>query len=110
MFEFSLHQFNRCVEVILQSLWTTAPVIGFDFAGSSGVSTPVEPTLFKPIRRINRCLFFSCCRLCLTGLTDESKFTYVGLTGEVYLAVFPACFRVYSRLFLGLFGVGVAPL
>ena len=41
--------------------------VGLDFVGSSGVTTPVELTLFKPIRRINRCLSFSCYRLCIIG-------------------------------------------
>ena len=33
---------------VLEPLWTTAPRLEFDFVGSSGVLSPVEPTLFKP--------------------------------------------------------------
>ena len=33
---------------VLLPLWTTAPMHEFDFVGSSGVLSPVEPTLFKP--------------------------------------------------------------
>ena len=106
--------FNRCIEIsVLLPLWTTAPTPEVDFVGSSGVCTPVEPTLFKPLRRINRCVPFFCCRLCLTGLTDAYEFIYVGSTGDIYCACFcpplRVCFRSCSRLFLGLSCVGVAP-
>ena len=43
------------VKGVLQSLWTTAPAFKLDFAGSSGVVTPVEPTDGFEQRRFNRC-------------------------------------------------------
>ena len=34
--------------------YTTAPTLHLEFVGSSGAVSPVEPTVFKPERRINR--------------------------------------------------------
>jgi len=85
--EISHCRFFRCsAGFVLLPLWTTAPTLEFDFVGSSGVASTVELTLFKPMRRINRWLLFSCCQLCLTGLTDAFKFIFVGSTGELYRA------------------------
>ena len=57
-------------------------------------------------------IVFHCCWLWLIGSTDILRLIYVGSTGELYCAVsctvFRSCFRDCSRLFLGLFCVGVA--
>ena len=101
-------------KVVLQSLWTTAPAFKLDFAGSSGVVTPVEPTEFKPLRRINRRLL-SHAAGSVRWLNRRGAPVHVGSTGvytvfvsqQLSLAV---CFLVSSRLFLGVFCVSVAPL
>ena len=64
------HRFNRCSQVCLSSLWTTAPTLAFNFVGLSGA------------------LSSYCCRLYDVGLTDEFKSILVGSTG-VYI---PCCF------------------
>ena len=101
-------------EFILQSLWTTAPAFKLDFAGSSGVVTPVEPTQFKPLRRINRCLL-SRAAGSVRRLNRRGAHVHVGSTGVYTVCVFQQLllavyFRVTSRLFLGPFCVSVAPL
>ena len=81
--------------VVLLSLWTTALALIVDFVGLTGA------------------LFYRA-----AGSVSSVKPTYSSLCTSdqpvIYsaesCAVLRVCFRVYSRLFLGLFCVGVAPL
>jgi len=51
-------------EFDLQSLWTTEPVFKFEFIGSSGIPTSVEPTLLKASASVQPVFASLCCRLC----------------------------------------------
>ena len=112
---FSQRRLNRCLESqFLWSLWTTGPVLEIDFVRSSGVVTPVEPTLFKHIRRINRCSCFYCCRLYAsvkpTRCPCARRFNRCVYRALFQLHLRVVCFHSTSRLFLGLFCGSVAPL
>ena len=84
----------------------------FDFVGSSGVLTPVEPTLFKSERRINRWLSFAAAgsarRLNRQGALCARWFNRCVYRAYFQLLLLAICFRATSHLFLGLFRVGLA--
>ena len=113
---FCFHRFNRCsAHLVLVFLWTTTPALVNDFVGSSGVVSPVEPTPCHSLHRINRRSLLLLPAL-PHRLNRRSLNSCVGSTGGLYrafsstgsCAVFCACFRICSSLFLGLFCVGLA--
>ena len=60
-----------------------------DFAGSFGVVTPAEPTQFKPLRQINRCLL-SRAAGSVRRLNRRGAPVHVGSTGVYTVCVFLA--------------------
>ena len=110
---FGERRFNRWVfGSVLLPLWTTAPAFKLEFCRIIRCVTSVEPTQFKPLRRINRCLL-SRAAGSVHRLNRRGAPVHVGLTG-VYTVCVPqllllaVCFRVTFRLFLGLFCASVA--
>ena len=99
-------------EFNLQSLWTTAPAFKLGFCRIIRCVTSVEPTQFKPLRQINRCLL-SRAAGSVRQLNRRGAPVHVGSTGVYTVCVFQQLrlavyFRITSRLFLGLFCVSVA--
>ena len=81
----------------MQSLWTTAPTIGFDFVGSSGALSPVQPTLFEASASVQPVVAVTAAgsaRRLNRRLSNSS----VGSTGELYHVVFVLLFVVASAV------------
>ena len=113
---FGERRFNRWVfGSVLLPLWTTAPVFKFDFARSSGVASPVEPTPCHSLRWINRrsllllpALPHRLNRRCLNSCVGSTSGLYRAFSSAASCAVFCACFRDCSSLFPRLFCVSAA--